>query len=54
MIRKVDISKVTTMEETITPAANALTKLVTGAVCGIACLGGACGGWCAGAACAGW
>lgn len=53
MIKKVDLSEVTSMEEAVTPAFP-LLKLITGAACGVACCGAACGGWCGGAACAGW
>ena len=55
MIKKVDLSKVTVMEEAVTPVVGAIVKkIITGAACGIACGGAACGGWCGGAACAGW
>lgn len=53
MIKKVDLSQVTSMEEAVTPALPIL-KLIVGAGCGVACAGAACGGWCGGAACAGW
>lgn len=54
MIKKVDLSELKTMENTVTPVGSLIAKIVAGAGCGVTCGGAGCGGWCGGAACAGW